>query len=331
MGKFSFKIDNESNVLKVQQLIDAVVVAVHRRTLREGDSLPSVNEVIRDSGLSRDTVFRAYAELKRRGVVEAIAHKGYFVAASHRRVFVFLDTFKAYKEVLYNSFKEQLPSTVMVDINFHHYNIDVFKTIIRNSLGKFDAYIVMNFDHPEVAEIIGEIDPMKLMVIDWNIHAPVDCSSVYQDFGDSVYQCLLSGWHLIRKYEEIVCIYPEYTYHPYDSVENVRRFCADHQLKFSIVHDVRQLSLQVGRLYFVFEDIDLAEILEQANEKRFRLNKDYGILSFNDTPMKKFIAGGMTVVSTDFRLMGQKAASFAAEGQPENFQVPTSLIIRDSI
>lgn len=312
-------------------MVDAVVTAVNRRTLREGDSLPSVNGLIRDSGLSRDTVFRAYAELKRRGVVEAIPNKGYFVASSHHRVFVFLDTYKAYKEVLYNSFKEALPQDVVVDINFHHYNIDVFRTIIQNSLGKFDAYVVMNFDHPEVPEIIGEIDPLKLMLIDWNINAPKNCSAVFQEFGDSVYQCLTSGWHLLRKYEEIVCVYPDYTYHPYVSVENVRRFCADHQIKFSVVHDVKQMILHIGKVYFVFEDIDLAGVLELANEKRFRLNEDYGILSYNDTPMKKFIAGGITVISTDFIMMGQKAAAFASEGRPENFRVPTKLIIRNSI
>jgi DNA-binding transcriptional regulator YhcF (GntR family) len=331
MVKFSYKPDLESNVLKVQQLVDAILSSVHRRTLREGDPLPSVNDLIRESGLSRDTVFKAYAELKRRGVVEAIPNKGYFVARSQRRVFLFLDTFKAYKEVLYNSFKECLPDNMMIDINFHHYNIDVFKSIIRSSLGRFDAYIIMNFDHPEVSGIVSEIDPNKLLVIDWKIHSPASCSSVFQDFGDSVYNCLSSGWHLLRKYEEIVCIYPEYTYHPYLSVENVHRFCGENKLKFSIVHDLKLMSLRLGCVYFVFEDIDLAGVLEQANEKKFRLMEDYGILSYNDTPMKKFIAGGITVISTDFKLMGQKAAGFAVAGIYENYMIPTELIIRESL
>ncbi len=331
MGKFSFKPDAGSNILKVQQLIDAIIVAVHRHTLREGDPLPSVNDLIRESGLSRDTIFKAFAELKRRGIVEAIPNKGYFVARSERRVFLFLDTFKAYKEVLYNAFKDSLPEKVMVDINFHHYNIDMFRSVIRNSIGKFDAYVIMNFDHTEVPEIIAEIDPNKLLVIDWNIHAPESCSSVYQDFGNSVYQCLASGWHLLRRYEELVCIYPEYTYHPYESVESVKRFCAEKGMKFSVYNDIRKVSLKVGSVYLVFEDIDLAAILEQANEKKFNLKEDYGILSYNDTPMKKFIAGGITVISTDFKLMGKKPAEFANNGQAVRYQVPTLLIIRESL
>ena len=331
MTNFSFKPDTESNVFKVQQLVDAIIAAVHRRTLREGDPLPSVNDLIRESGLSRDTVFKAYAELKRRNVVESIPNKGYFVAHSQRRVFLFLDTFKAYKEVLYSSFKDFLPENVMVDINFHHYNIDLFRTIIHNSLGKFDAYIVMNFDHQDVPAIISEIDPNKLLVIDWEIQAPNNCSTVYQDFGKSVYRCLSEGWHLLRKYEEVVCVYPEYTYHPYESVKTVKKFCADHRIKFSEIHDIKQMPLRLGCVYLVFEDIDLAAILEKATATKFKLKEDYGILSYNDTPMKKFIAGGITVISTDFDLMGRKSAEFGAEGSHIEFLVPTELIIRESL
>jgi hypothetical protein len=170
-----------------------------------------------------------------------------------------------------------------------------------------------------------------LILIDWQIHATNGQTKVYQDFGESVYRCLSSGWHLLRKYDEVVCVYPEYTFHPIESVENVKRFCDDNKMKFSIVYDISELDIEIGKVYFVFEDIDLAAILEQANSKKFRLREDFGILSYNDTPMKKFIAEGITVISTDFKLMGQKAAEFALANPKEDFLVPTSLVIRESI
>ena len=45
-------------------------------------------------------------------------------------------------------------------------------------------------------------------------------------------------------------------------------------------------------------------------KKKFKLRDDFGLLSYNDTPMKRFVAEGITVISTDFKLMGQKAAEF---------------------
>ena len=331
MKKFSFKPNLDYGVSKVQQLVDALLRSINFKMLREGDPLPSVNDLMKESGLSRDTVFKSYTELKRRGIVEAIPNKGYFVTRSQKRVFLFLDTFKAYKEVLYNSFKQSLPRNVMVDINFHHYNFDVFESIIRNSIGKFNSYIIMNFNHPDIPGIVGEIDPGKLLLIDWQIHSQAGQAKVYQDFGESVYRCLTSGWHLLRKYNELVCVYPQYTFHPIESVENVNRFCDDNNLKFSVIYDIQELDIQIGKVYLVFEDIDLATILEQANSKKFKLRDDFGILSYNDTPMKKFISQGITVISTDFKLMGQKAAEFAVSNSNLDFRVPTELIIRESL
>ncbi len=329
--KFSFKPNLDSRVSKVQQLVDSLLRSINFKMLREGDALPSVNDLMKESGLSRDTVFKSYSELKRRGIVEAIPNKGYFVTRSQKQVFLFLDTFKAYKEVLYNSFKQSLPKNVMVDINFHHYNYELFESIIRNSIGKFNSYIIMNFDHPKIPAIINEINPDKLLLIDWPINAGPGQARVYQDFGESVYRCLASGWHLLRKYTELVCVYPEYTFHPVESVENVSRFCEDNNLDCSILYDINELDIQIGKVYFVFEDIDLAAVLEQANRKKFKLREDYGIISFNDTPMKKFISDGISVISTDFKLMGQKAAEFAISNNKLDYLVPTELIIRESL
>lgn len=331
MQKFSFKPNLNSGVSKVQQLVDTLIRSINYKMLLEGDPLPSVNELMKESGLSRDTVFKSYNELKRRGIVESIPNRGYFVTRSQKQVFLFLDTFKAYKEVLYNSFKESLPRNTLVDINFHHYNFELFRSIIHSSNGRFSSYVIMNFDHPEVPAIMDEIDPDKLLLIDWPIHARAGQPRVYQDFGEAVYRCLSSGWHLLRKYEEVVCVYPEYTFHPFESVENVNRFCRDNHLAFSVLYDIRELDLKVGRVYFVFEDIDLAAVLEQANRKKFRLRDDFGIISYNDTPMKQFVADGITVISTDFRLMGRKAAEFAVANEKPDFLVPTELIIRESL
>ncbi|HWS00559.1 MAG TPA: GntR family transcriptional regulator [Prolixibacteraceae bacterium] len=331
MQKFSFKPNLSSGVSKVQQLVDALLRSINYKMLLEGDPLPSVNDLMKESGLSRDTVFKSYSELKRRGIVEAIPNKGYFVTRSQKKVFLFLDTFKAYKEVLYNSFKQNLPKNTMVDINFHHYNFELFKSIIHNSNGKFNSYVIMNFNHPEIPGIIQEIDPEKLLLIDWAIHSQPDQARVYQDFGESVYNCLASGWHLLRKYDEVVCVYPEYTFHPFESVEQVNKFCTDNHLDFSILYNIEELDIKVGKVYFVFEDIDLASILEQANRKKFRLREDFGLISYNDTPMKQFIADGITVISTDFKLMGKKSAEFAESNEKIDFLVPTELIIRESL
>uniref|UniRef100_UPI00356786E2 GntR family transcriptional regulator n=1 Tax=Labilibaculum sp. TaxID=2060723 RepID=UPI00356786E2 len=171
MKVFHFTTDSNSPMPKFQQLIQAFQDAISQKILEPGDMLPSVNKMCKECSLSRDTVFKAYAELKKRNVIESVPNKGYFVAGEITRVFLFLDTFKAYKEVLYDSFRKSVPSTVAVDLHFHHYNIEVFKNQIQESIGKYSKYVIMNFDHSEVAETLKQLDSKKVLVIDWNINA----------------------------------------------------------------------------------------------------------------------------------------------------------------
>jgi DNA-binding transcriptional MocR family regulator len=96
--------------------------------------LPSVSHLLmKKCTVSRDTVFKAYSELKDRGLVESIPNKGYYVARQVSKVFLFLDTFKAYKEVLYGAFRKALAGKdIPLTCTFHHYNIRVFEDIIQS-------------------------------------------------------------------------------------------------------------------------------------------------------------------------------------------------------
>ena len=218
-----FTIEKNSNVLKFQQLVDAILDSISRNELKEGDMLPSVNQIMKDCKLSRDTVFKAYAELKKRGVVESVPNRGYFVTRKITKIFLFLDTFKAYKEVLYHSILNHLPKNISVDLHFHHYNIDLFDKIITESVGRYTKYIVMNFDHKKVKKIINKLPEEQLLIIDWKINGEGK-SCVYQNFGEAVYKCLDENISAISKYKRFTLFYPDFTYHPHEVVDNFERF-----------------------------------------------------------------------------------------------------------
>jgi len=331
MSKFKFNVDNNSNVLKFQQLVDAIIDSISRNQLKEGEMLPSVNQIMSECQLSRDTVFKAYAELKKRGVVESVPNRGYFVTKNITKIFLFLDTFKAYKEVLYGSFLKHLPKNISVDLHFHHYNIDVFETIIGESLGKYSAYIVMNFDHRKVAEVTSKIPDEQLLIIDWKIHSKTNISAVYQNFGESVYSCLKGNIEKISKYKEFTFFYPKFTYHPKESVEYFKKFCTDFNIKHSVIYDDDKFTIKKGGLYFLVSDRTLASFLDQCDKKGFEPGREAGVISYNETPMKKYVKNGITVISTDFELMGQKAAEFVSTGNSVQFEVPTTLKLRSSL
>ncbi|WP_461629170.1 GntR family transcriptional regulator [Labilibaculum euxinus] len=331
MKAFQFTPDSNSPIPKFQQLIQAFQDAISQKIFQPGDVLPSVNEMCRECSLSRDTVFKAYAELKKRNVIESVPNKGYFVSGEITRVFLFLDTFKAYKEVLYDSFRKRLADNVIVDLHFHHYNIDVFKSQIRESVGKYSKYIIMNFDHPKVAACLKQLDPKNVMIIDWNIKADDQHSQIFQDFGESVLTSLQSGLGEIKKYKEFSMIYPDYTYHPYETVEFFLRFCKQNKIKHSIYTDIDSIEVKKGAAYFSVSDRAMAKILDKAREKNLEFGVDIGLVSYNETPMKKYIDKGITVISTDFDLMGKKVAEFVTTSERVYYCVPTQLVMRKSL
>ena len=330
-SKFHFTVNPQSNLLKFQQLIDSINEAISKNLLQVGDMLPSVNQICKESALSRDTVFKAYAELKNRGVIESVPNRGYFVAKAVTKVFLFLDTFKAYKEVLYGSFLENLPENIAVDLHFHHYNIDDFEKIINESLGKYTKYIIMNFDHERVPQITSQIPPNKLLVIDWDVNTQNGTSTIHQDFGQSLYDALESGIDLIRKYEKFIYLYPSFTYHPKISIDFFEKFCSDNNLNHKTLYDFKKFDLQKGELYLLVSDRTLAKFLDQCHLKNLLPGKDVGVISYNETPMKKYVKDGITVISTDFELMGKKIAEFVSTGEKINTVIPTKLTIRKSL
>ena len=166
MSEFKLHINESASQTKLQQLVHSITEAISNGQIKVGDPLPSVNQLSNDSGYSRDTVFKAYTILKQRNIVESAPQKGYFVANESFKVFVLLDDFSAFKEQLYQSFRQNLPDSYSVDLLFHHYNQDVFKQLIENSLGRYSMYVVMNIDHKSIDPILEKIDPNKLLILD---------------------------------------------------------------------------------------------------------------------------------------------------------------------
>ncbi len=331
MEKFAFKFDETSSQTKLQQLIHAVSEAINLGILKEGDFLPSVNQLNKESGISRDTIFKAYSILKQRSIISSTPTKGYFVASESYRVFVLLDDFSAFKELLYKSFRANLPDNYSVDLMFHHYNPEVFNQLIQNSLGKYSMYIVMNIDNKNLEEVVRKIDPKKLLILDMGCDPKNEISYLTQDFNQAVYDCLNSGLDLIRKYQEFILVFPQNTPHPAETIDAFDRFCNDNQLKHAILENIDDREVQPGQAYLVIKDSDLVKIVKDCKKYGYKLGSDVGIISYNDTPMKEIVGSGITVISTDFIRMGKDCANFIVTKEKVNEVIPTQLIVRGSM
>lgn len=332
MISLPFQISEAEGQTKLQQLVHSITRAVEKGQLRMGDPLPSVNQLSKKSGFSRDTVFKAYSILKERNVIESAPQKGYFVAQESFKVFMLLDDFSSFKEQLYQSFRQNLPQSYSVDLLFHHYNPEVFQHLINNSLGRYSMYVLMNIEHKKMHPVLTKIDSGKLLVLDMGNSKNVNCNFLLQDFNQSVFKCLEQGREKLIKYEEIVLLYAENeTPHPVETREAVERFCTLNELKFTNSHKLDASRLKRKQVYFVIRDYDLVEVIKTCRKNKLKIGHDVGVLSYNDTPMKQIVGGGISVISTNFEEMGRQAAEFVKSKQKIARVLPTRLILRDSL
>jgi DNA-binding LacI/PurR family transcriptional regulator len=76
---------------------------------------------------------------------------------------------------------------------------------------------------------------------------------------------------------------------------------------------------------------DLVTLVERIVSEKLEIGRQVGVISYNETPLKKIILNGITTISTDFRRMGEMAARQILAGSRRQEEVPFHLTLRQSL
>lgn len=72
-------------------------------------------------------------------------------------------------------------------------------------------------------------------------------------------------------------------------------------------------------------------LLDKIQQMQWQPGQDVGIISYNETPLKRFILNGITTISTDFKAMGEATARMIIDNQLSEVEVPFKLTLRPSL
>ena len=316
---------------KVTQLADTLSQAISRKEFLEGDSLPSINQLSAQYGVSRDTVFKAFLDLRERGLIDSTPGKGYYVTSQVTNVLLLLDQYTPFKEALYNSFVKHLPINYKVDLLFHQYNERLFNTIIRESIGKYNKYIVMNFDNEKFSTALNKINPARLLLLDFDKFQKNKYFYICQDFDESFYQALLTLKERMHKYRQIVFLFSKGLKHPQSSKDYFIRFCKEQGFLYEIQEDIENLVVRKETAYIAIKQQDVVKAVKQGRLEGLKCGKDFGLLAYNDIPSYEVIDEGITSLSIDWEMMGNEAANFVLNDTPIQKYLPTEVRLRKSL
>jgi len=341
------RIDQESRIPKYRQIVNSIIADIERGALTIGQRVPSINEFSEEHYLSRDTVEKAYNVLKEKKIIVSAKGKGYYVARhvlpSKINVLFLLNKLSSYKLRIFNSFVNSLGQNAQVDLTIYHCDPKIFLGSLRENMGRYDYYIVMphfkdetngyQVTNAEVLDALRKIPEDKLLILDNYLPAlDRNVASVYQDFKMDIYDALQEANELLKRYKKLILVYPRKTLypHPLDIINGFQKFCSDFNFSFEVLDEIYpDMELRPHDAYVIIEEMDLVNLVKQIRDKNFVLGKDIGIISYNDTPLKDLL--GITVISTDFQVMGETAAYMILKKKKEVVKNVFSFINRNSI
>lgn len=327
-------IQNNQGIPKYKQIISSIEKTIEEGHLKKDEKLPSINKVCLEFSLSRDTVLQAYEELKKRGIIYAILGKGYYIKSTEitikQRIFLLFEELNIFKEDLYNSFIESIGKDVQIDIFFHHFNLQVFQKIINDSNGNYTKYVIMPANLVGATSIIKTLPVNEVYILDQTNPELKSFPAVYQNHLNDIYNGLLKGKNRLDKYQKLIMIFPGFR-EPLGMKIGFENFCTDFKFDHEIIADFKNRAIKKGEVYIIPNDRDLVQVIEKSKLQNLNLGSDFGIISYNETPLKKIVENGITTISTDFEAMGKILAQMILKGKKDQIENKSNLIIRNSL
>ena len=332
-------IDENSKIPKYQQVVDTIVSDIEIGIVKVGDKIPSINETSEEYYLSRDTVEKAYKILRKRGIITAVRGKGFYVSSTSKnegkRILLVFNKLSDHKKTIYNAFVKKLDLYATVDLQIHHCDSQVLEKIVIESLGKYDYYIIMPHFRTESESVVSALNKIpkdRLLLLNKDLQQlEGEYGCVFEDFELDIHQALYTGLDRIKKYKKLYLVFPTENYYCVGIKTGFVNFCEEERFEYEIIQSAVNHEVRPHELYVVIEEADLVEIIKKAAAKNLKLGKNLGVITYNDTPFKEILAGGITVLSTDFVNMGETMAQMVKKHSKEKIKNPFRLIVRNSL
>ncbi len=340
-------IDNDSSVPKYNQIEGIISNDIINGKIKKGQRIPSIQDLCDSCSVSKDTVEKAYKILRKKDLIFSVKGVGYFATnneeQSHIGVFFLINKPSSYKMEVYNAFVSAIGGKARVDMCLYYCEEDLFIDALKKNGNSNDYFVIIpHFKSktnnyvgytPKVIKAIETIPKEKLILID-NTCAEISgiFAAIYQDYEEDIIYGLEEGLEKLKKYNKIILVYPTGLVFPYPTgiLYGFIKFCEQHGFEFEILEQIfADQEFELNSVYITIEEEDLARLVQQIRDKNLVMGKDIGVISYNETRLKALL--GITVISTDFKGMGESAAKLVLSKKKEISKNPFHYIERNSL
>lgn len=332
-------VDEYSSTPKYKQLTNAILSAISSGKLKKNSLLPSINELSFKLEISRDTAEKGYRHLRKLGVVESVPGKGFFIVnvdfARKLKICLLFNKLSTHKKIIYDSFVKSIGEQAMIDFYIYNNDFALFKKILASKKDDYTHFVIIphfNEGGENAHEIINTIPKEKLIILDKLLPGITgDYAAAYENFTQDIYSALEQALARLANYDTLKIIFPKDSYFPKEILTGFYRFCQQYAFNHKVIHNIKDEEINAGEVYINLMEDDLVILIERLIALDLKIGKDVGIISYNETPLKRFILNGITTISTDFNELGKKAAQLITENQTQKLAIPFYLKLRKSL
>lgn len=333
------QIDEYSATPKYLQLTNSIKDAIIVGKIKKDELLPSINELSCLLEISRDTAEKGYKHLKSLGIVNSVPGKGYYISKvdfrQRLRIFLLFNKLSAHKKIVYDAFVAALGEQVTIDFYIYNNDFALFKKLLENKKEDYSHFVIIPHlieGGEESYRLINEIPKDKLVLLDKLLPGVEGkYAAVYENFEKDIYQALEQARDRLSKYHTLKIIFPDKSYFPYEIIKGFNRFCQQYAFSHKIVNDISNEPIQEGEVFINLMEADLVTLIERIISLKLKVGEQVGVISYNETPLKKVILNGITTISTDFSKMGELAAQIILNHSQDHAEVPFHLTLRPSL
>jgi DNA-binding transcriptional regulator YhcF (GntR family) len=332
-------IDEYSATPKYLQLTNSIKDAIIAGKIKKDDLLPSINELSCVLEISRDTAEKGYKHLKNLGIVNSVPGKGYYIANTdfrqRLRIFLLFNKLSAHKKIVYDAFASALGNDVAIDFYIYNNDFALFKKLLDNKREDYSHYVIIPHfieGGEESCHLINAIPKEKLLLMDKRVPGvDGEYAAVYENFEKDIYNALEQAKDQLSKYHTLKMIFPDKSYFPDEIIKGFFHFCQQYAFTPHLVRNISKEPINEGEAFINLMEADLVTLIERIISLNLKVGQQVGVISYNETPLKKVILNGITTISTDFFQMGQLAAQLILNNSREHIEVPFHLTLRPSL
>jgi DNA-binding transcriptional regulator YhcF (GntR family) len=332
-------LENQSVTPKYLQLVNSIIKAINVQNIEKDYILPSINDLSFELDIARATVEKAYRHLKTLGIIVSVPGKGYFIAKTDfiqtYKIFLLFNKLSAHKKIIYDSMVTTLGDKAAIDFYIYRNDFNTFKKLLLDHMEGYTHFVILPhfMDGGDTAhELINSLKGANLILLDKKIAGITrQFGAVYENFEKDIFNALFEMIKHLEKYHTLKIIFPADSYFPNEILEGFTSFCKEYAFNYKIVHDIEAEPIKAGEAYINLMEDDLVILLDKINDTRLKPGKNIGIISYNETPLKRFILNGITTISTDFTKMGETAARMIQNDELTQVEIPFIVNLRASL